>query len=334
MKRHWFHYLAAPSALAAVGVLTALSLLHGRDGAQGARADDEDKPKPAATRPSGKDGRPGDEVRQASAAYMEALNKGDLDAIVAFWGPDADYVDESGKMTRGREAIAVLFKKSVAELKGSKFKGQIHSLKFLRPEVALVDGSVEITSSDGTRDSNRHAVIWAKSGDKWLISSARDLPAETDKLPCLAYGQIKCLEWLVGEWHDQSDKIDVQVSCRWAPNKSFLILDYTVKHQNEEPVLVTQRVGWDPRNQMIRSWVFDSKGGFGEGNWERQGNRWIVGMSGILPDGGTGTATNIYEFVNTDAFVWHSKDREVDGQPVADVEVKFARKAGKGKEAP
>ena len=39
MKRHWFHYLAAPSALAAGGVLTALSLLHGRDGAEGARAD-------------------------------------------------------------------------------------------------------------------------------------------------------------------------------------------------------------------------------------------------------------------------------------------------------
>jgi uncharacterized protein (TIGR02246 family) len=329
MKRHWFHYLAAPSALAAVGVLTALSLLHGRHGAEGARADDDNKPKPSATRPSGKD-----EVRQASAAYMEALNKGELDAIVAFWAPDADYVDESGKMTRGREAIAALFKKSLDELKRSKFKGQIHSLKFLRPEVVLVDGSVEVTSLDGTRDSDRHAVIWVKNGDKWLISSARDLPAETDNLPCLAYGQIKCLEWLVGEWHDQSDKIDAQVSCRWAPNKSFLVMEYTVKHENEDPLLVTVRVGWDPRNQMIRSWMFDSKGGFGEGAWERRGNRWIVGVSGVLPDGGAGTATNIYEFLNPDAFVWQSKDREVDGQPVADSEVKFARKASKGKEAP
>src|SRR5260370_39121144 len=97
-------------------------------------------------------------------------------------------------MARGREAIAALFKKSLAELKGSKFKGQIHSLKFLRPEVALVDGSVEVESPDGTGDSNRHAVIWVKTGDKWLISSARDLPAATDKLPCLAYGQLKGLE--------------------------------------------------------------------------------------------------------------------------------------------
>src|SRR5260370_6087637 len=160
MKRHWLYYLVAPSALAAVGVLTVLSLLHGRDRAEGAGADDENKPKATATRPSGQDGQ---EVRHASTAYIEALNKGDLDAIVAFWGPDSHYVDESGKMTRTREAIAALFKKSLAELKGSKFKGQIHSLKFLRPEVALVDGYVGITSPAGTRDSNRPAVIWTKS---------------------------------------------------------------------------------------------------------------------------------------------------------------------------
>ncbi|SRR6266478_913088 len=333
MNRHRLHYLAAPVMLAALALAT-FSLIrnpHGAEAAGPESARDEDQPKKKSSGLSATDDQA---IRQASAAYMEALNKGDVDAIVVFWGPDADYVDESGKMARGREAIAALFKKSVAELKGSKFKGQIHSLKFLRPEVVLVDGSVEVTSPDGTRDSNRHAIIWVKSGDKWLISSARDLPAETDNLPCLAYAQLKGLEWLIGEWIDETDKIDARVSCRWAPNKSFLVMEYAVKHENEDPLLVTVRVGWDARNQMIRSWMFDSRGGFGEGHWERQGNRWVVGASGILPDGGTGSASYIYEFVNQDTFVWHSKDREVDGQPVADVEVKFARKAGKGKEAP
>ena len=47
-----------------------------------------------------------------------------------------------------------------------------------------------------------------------------------------------------------------------------------------------------------------------------------------------GSATNIIEFVDQDTFIWRSKDREVDGQPMADTEVKFARKVAKEKEAP
>ena len=138
----------------------------------------------------------------------------------------------------------------------------------------------------------------------------------------------------MGEWVDQSDKIDVHLSCRWFENKSFLMMEYKVSLPGKEPMLVRQRVGWDPHNSMVRSWVFDSRGGFGEGFWEREGNHWIVSQTGILPDGGLGSATNIIEFVDQDTFIWRSKDREVDGQPMADTEVKFARKVAKEKEAP
>lgn len=329
MKRHWFHYLAAPSILSAVAILAAGSLIRGPHESEAADPQargDENKPKPAASGISAADDKA---IRQASAGYIAALNKGDLEGIMAFWSPDADYVDEAGKMTRGRDAIAALFKQSLADQKGAKFTGQIHSLKLLRKEIALVDGSVEVTLPDGTRDTNRYAVVWVKSADKWLISSARDLPTEIDHLPSLAYAHLQGLEWLVGDWVDQSDKIDVNISCHWAPNKTFLIMEYSVKRDKEDPLLVTQRVGWDPYNQLVRSWTYDSKGGFGEGYWEREGNHWLVGVSGILPDGGTGSATQIYDFVNPDTFVWRSTDREIDGQPVADDEVKFVRKAGK-----
>ena len=46
----------------------------------------------------------------------------------------------------------------------------------------------------------------------------------------------------------------------------------------------------------------------------------------MLPDGGTGGATHVWEFVDPQTFVWRAFDREVDGQPVGDVEVKFVRK--------
>jgi uncharacterized protein (TIGR02246 family) len=268
-------------------------------------------------------------VRKANAAYLEALNKGELTARMAFWTDDADYIDASGKATRGREALTARFKEGLADLAGTKVAGQINSLKFLRPEVAIVDGTLEFTNADGSKDSNRYAVVWVKSGDRWLISSARDLPLESDDLPSLAFPQLRGIDWLVGEWRDASNKIPVHLNCRWAPNKTFLLMDYEVNRTGEDPLLVTERIGWDERNGMIRSWTFDSQGGFGEGYWEQDGNQWNVGTAGILPDGGEGGATIVYEFVDQDTFLWKSLDRSVDGQPVADSTIKFVRKAAK-----
>jgi uncharacterized protein (TIGR02246 family) len=268
-------------------------------------------------------------VRKASAAFTEALSKGDLDALMAYWAPDADFINEAGKATRGQEALTALFKTKLSELKGAKIGGKIYSVKFLRPEVAIVDGSLEITPKDGERESNRYAVVWVKSGNKWLVSSARDLPAEVEEVPSLTYPQLKSLEWMIGDWVEEGGKGNVQVKCKWAPNKSFLLMEYEVKQEGAEPLLVSQRVGWDPVNEMVRSWVFDSTGGWGEGYWTREGNKWIVGASGILADGGTGGSTNIYQFKDANTVLYRSVDRDVDGQPLADVEAKFVRKTAK-----
>jgi uncharacterized protein (TIGR02246 family) len=158
-------------------------------------------------------------IRKAGAAYLDALNKGDLNALMAVWTADADYIDESGKPTRGRDAITALVKKTLPDLKGTKVTSKLNSLKFLRPEVALEDGSLTFSWADGSKTSNRYALVWVKSGERWLISSARDLPAEADDLPSLPYASLRGLEWLVGEWQDASDKIDVNIVCRWDRNR-------------------------------------------------------------------------------------------------------------------
>ena len=41
----------------------------------------------------------------------------------------------------------------------------------------------------------------------------------------------------------------------------------------------TQVIGWDPAAGTIRSWMFDSDGGFGEGTWSKKDNSWIVKFS-------------------------------------------------------
>jgi uncharacterized protein (TIGR02246 family) len=269
------------------------------------------------------------EIRKANSDYAAALAAGDLDRIMAFWAPDADYIDEAGKQTQGSDKIAALFRKALPETKGSKVGIRIHSLKFLRPEVCLEDGTVDRTAPTGVKESNRFAIVWSKSGDKWLISSIRDLPTEVSDLPSVAAAYLNDLSWLVGEWVDDSAKADVTVKVTWATNKAFLLMDYVLKREGLEPLEVSVRIGWDARQARIRSWVFDSTGGYGEGYWHKDGKRWLVGTAGVLPDGGTGGATNIYEFVDDNTFVWRATERDVDGQPLADAEVKFVRKPAK-----
>jgi uncharacterized protein (TIGR02246 family) len=269
------------------------------------------------------------QIRKANADYATALMAGNLDAIMAFWSSDADYIDEAGEMTRGSEKITELFRKALPEFKDTKVNVKVVSLRFLRPEICLEDGVLEKTSATGIKESSRFAAVWTKTGDKWLISSGRDLPADVDDLPSLAAAQLKDLEWLVGEWVDDGAKSEVTLKVTWASNKAYLLMDYIVKTEGADTLEVSVRVGWDARHGRVRAWVFDNHGGFAEGYWTKDSKRWVVGMSGILPDGGVGGSTNVYEFVDPNSFVWRATDRDVDGQQLADAEVKFVRKAAK-----
>src|SRR5262249_23649506 len=114
-------------------------------------------PQPKGTAgPSGPNHRADEEaIRKASADYAEALSKGDLNAVLGHWAPDADYIDETGKVTRGRDAIGELFRQHLPEIQGTKATVQVQSVKSLRPDIALEDGTLELTSPDGTRDANR-----------------------------------------------------------------------------------------------------------------------------------------------------------------------------------
>src|SRR5262249_55094070 len=69
-------------------------------------------------------------IKKTLVDYGAALTSGELDQVMAFWTTDSDYVDEAGKMTKGKDQIAALFKKALPELKGAKVTSNLHSIKF------------------------------------------------------------------------------------------------------------------------------------------------------------------------------------------------------------
>jgi hypothetical protein len=107
------------------------------------------------------------------------------------------------------------------------------------------------------------------------------------------------------------------------------VQDYVVSGEAGDDLKVTQWIGFDPISGQIKSRAFDSRGGYGEGLWERDDNTWSSEAIGVLPDGRTGSALNSVRFVDESHMEWRSTGRNVDGQPMADVEVTFVR-ADKG----
>jgi hypothetical protein len=89
-----------------------------------------------------------------------------------------------------------------------------------------------------------------------------------------------------------------------------------------------QVIGWDPVQQRIRSWAFDSEGGFTEGTWTEEDGRWVIHAKSTLADGNQGTAINILTRVDDDRYLWKSTARQVNGEMLPNVdEVEIVRQA-------
>ena len=103
---------------------------------------------------------------------------------------------------------------------------------------------------------------------------------------------------MVGEWTDQSPDATIESNVTWTKNKTFLSYAFKASVPGMDDLEGTQVIGWDPEAGTIRSWMFDSDGGFGEGIWSKKDNCWIVKFSQVLPDGRKASATNIYTLVD------------------------------------
>ena len=79
---------------------------------------------------------------------------------------------------------------------------------------------------------------------------------------------------------------------------------------------VHQRVGWDPLARQFRSWEFDSEGGYGEGKWSRDGDRWVIKHTGVRPEGVTASATHIVSRERPDLVRWAAIDRVLGNESV------------------
>ena len=155
-------------------------------------------------------------------------------------------------------------------------------------------------------------MIYARQGGRWLHARIRDEP-EKD-VP--AKDRLQELEWMLGEWVNESDDEVVFTTCKWSDDGNFLLRDFDVKIEGRIALRGTQRIGWDPQRGQFRMWVFDDSGGFAEGLMARDGDRWVVKGSGVRSDGQSVSFTTAITVLDKDRLRWEVLDRTVGGKAV------------------
>jgi hypothetical protein len=129
---------------------------------------------------------------------------------------------------------------------------------------------------------------------------------------------LKDLDWLIGTWKMDTKDRDATTTYEWDDSKKFIRGKFSVQQNGKVTESGTQMIGKDNADGGIRSWVFQSDGGFGDGLWTRDGKKWMVDFEGSTADGKKLAATVVYVRVDADTFTWQSVQQTVDGQPIAD----------------
>ena len=235
--------------------------------------------------------------------FLDAHASRDAKAIGDMFTEDAEFFDEFGELTQGRENIVSLFEDVFENAPEAVLEEiNLNRIRHITEAVAMEQGvSIATDFPGGPRHSSRYVAIHVKGADGvWRINTLKDYPRESgDKNE-----HLDQLEWMIGEWVNEDDGRTVSTSCEWSEDGNYLLRKYHVISQEGEEMNGVQRIGWDPLRQQLRSWGFDSQGGHSEGYWHRNEDQWIVTSTGYTSGGEAVQATTVYTIESSQRLTW------------------------------
>ena len=263
-------------------------------------------------------------VRKVTQNFVKAFNAGSPDQVASLFFSGAELTDDAGNVHKGSAAIKDLFARFIKKFPGATSTMTASSVWMVGPALAIEEGQRLVSTKDDRASSaTRYTLVMIKQQGEWKIASGREVEDDDSLTP---HDQLKPLAWLVGEWVDEGSDAVVQMSCKWSEDKNYLLVNFDSKIQGKSAMKSSQRIGWDPLTQKVKSWVFDSDGGHGEGLWSQVENRWVIKSTAVLPDGLTGSVTITLEPRDKDSYIMKGFDRIRGKTAEPDFEVKIVRK--------
>lgn len=276
----------------------------------------------------GQDNRTDEElIRQTLTQYIEAFNSRDPAKAMGYWMDGAEYTAANRDKIKGADKI----KKRLVSFFKNNEKAKITQLAAPRilsiaPNMAVARGLIKLELAENGSFNFEQTATFSKQGNSWKIMEMKDQAVYSVE----RYTKLSEISWLIGEWVDQDNSNQIESKFEWAPNKSFIIGEFKVKLDDNVTLLGNHIIGLDPTSKVIKSWIFDSNGGVGEGVWSKDGSGWAQNITTTLADGRKVTSINIYRPDGPDRLLWRSLGREVAGQPLPNIEeVVIVRKTDK-----
>jgi len=257
-------------------------------------------------------------IGKAIELYVTTFNARDAKKLASLWSPEGVYISRtSGDRIFGREAMTKEFTALFSQVHAPRLKVTTESIEFVSPNVALERGTAAVLRPDDTSSETRYRVVYVRRDGEWLIDrvSEDEVIAEVSH-----YEQLKELEWLIGNWIDEDEEISVETECKWTTNQNYISRTYKITGNEGVESSGLQMIGWDAKKNQIRSWLFDSSGGFISGEWTKRDDRWVVQSVATLADGGGGSFTSVFRQVDDDRYAWKKFNRVVDGEILPNVD--------------
>jgi uncharacterized protein (TIGR02246 family) len=122
------------------------------------------------------------EIRRLWQNFEETFFKLDAEGVSRLYAADADRINPKGEVARGRgqiaEQYAALFTdpdlRDILTRDGQhRFPIEI-SVRFIRPDVAILDGRMTAEEAD-KKQLNLFVVVLVKEQDRWWLAAGRDL---------------------------------------------------------------------------------------------------------------------------------------------------------------
>jgi uncharacterized protein (TIGR02246 family) len=262
-------------------------------------------------------------IEELTNHMIQAFDKRDAAAIAAIWTEEGEFIRNDEEPIRGRTAMQQGYEEFFKTLKGKPtLEIQFNTLRFPSADLAVAEVALQLKDDEGKIiASTWQDIALAREGGQWKLALVREWDREIS--PEVSLNE---LEWLIGTWQAVTPDRKVTIHYEWDENKAFIRGNFIVNEGADVIESGTETIGKDNADAVIRGWVFQSDGGFGDGVWTREGRKWSVDVHGVASDGRQLTATTIYIHVDPNTFTWQAVNQAFDGVPVPDTQpVKVTR---------
>ena len=257
-------------------------------------------------------------IRAVGEAYVEAYNRRDAAAVASYWSPEAVYVNRvTGQSVIGQQAISKQFEEAFASNDDQSLAVEIESIRLISPNVAVEQGAATFSSNGSESDRMEYSAIYVRRDGKWLLDRVTD---DEPMIEPSNQQHLQPLEWLIGTWVDADDQFEIRTVCSWTTNQNFITRTFSVTPDQRVELSGIQIIGWDAADKRIRSWTFDSAGGFAQGRWTKIGSQWHVHKQGVTAAGETTTAVNRLTVIDQDSFSLQSTQRTIGGELLPNID--------------